>query len=245
MNKIKELPIDERPYEKCFNYGPSTLTDAELVGIILRTGTKGLNAYDLARKILDSNNSNLGIVSLMHLTKEELLNIKGVGKVKAVQLLCLSELAKRISRTNASFDLNLSSPSSIADYFMEDMRHLEQEELLVLFLDTKCNLISKKTMTKGTVNKSLMPNREIISTALRINAVGIILLHNHPSGDPTPSKADIESTIKLRQACNLVDLVLLDHIVIGDIKYVSFAESNINFWEVKYAVKCFWNRFWN
>ena len=137
MNRIKDLPEVERPYEKCLKYGANHLSDAELLSAILRTGTQGLSAYDLANNIIRSGASK-NILSIMHLSKEELLRIKGVGNAKAVQILCIGELARRISLERASLDLKMNVPSSIANYYMEQMRHLDQEIILtinfVLFL---------------------------------------------------------------------------------------------------------------
>lgn len=228
MNRIKDLPEVERPYEKCLKYGPNHLSDAELLSAILRTGTNGLSAYDLANNIIRSDASR-NILSIMHLSKEELLKIKGIGNAKAVQILCIGELARRISLERASHDLKMNVPSSIANYYMEQMRHLEQEQLVVVFVDSKCNMIKDIMISKGSINQSYVCNREILVEALKCDAVSIILLHNHPSGDPSPSAADITSTKKLKKACVMVGLNLLDHIVIGDRCYTSFIESNIDF----------------
>lgn len=228
MNRIKDLPEVERPYEKCLKYGPNHLSDAELLSAILRTGTNGLSAYDLANNIIQSDASR-NILSIMHLSKEELLKIKGIGNAKAVQILCIGELARRISLERASHDLKMNVPSSIANYYMEQMRHLEQEQLVVIFVDSKCNMIKDIMISKGSINQSYVCNREILVEALKCDAVSIILLHNHPSGDPSPSAADITSTKKLKKACVMVGLNFLDHIVIGDRCYTSFIESNIDF----------------
>lgn len=228
MNRIKDLPEAERPYEKCLKYGANHLSDAELLSAILRTGTSGISAYDLANNIIRSDASG-NILSIMHLSKEELLKIKGVGSAKAVQVLCIAELARRISLERASLDLKMNVPSSIANYYMEQMRHLDQEQLVVIFVDSKCNMIKDIVISKGSINQSFFCNREILVEALKSDAVNIILLHNHPSGDPSPSVADISSTKKLRKACELIGMNLLDHIIIGDRCYTSFIESNIDF----------------
>lgn len=223
---MTDIPAQERPYEKCFEKGPEFLTDTELLAVILRTGTNGMNVRELAGKILASGENN-SLLSLMHLSKEQLLEIKGVGKVKAVQLLCIGELVKRISRLNAKQGLKFDSPSKIAGYYMETMRHLEQEHLVVLFLDTKCKLIKEQYLTKGTINRSLFSSREIFVEALRCNAVGIILIHNHPSGDPAPSRDDISSTTNLIKSGKMIGISILDHIIIGDKKYSSFKELSL------------------
>ena len=228
MNRIKDLPEVERPYEKCLKYGANHLSDAELLSAILRTGTQGLSAYDLANNIIRSGASK-NILSIMHLSKEELLRIKGVGNAKAVQILCIGELARRISLERASLDLKMNVPSSIANYYMEQMRHLDQEELMVIFVDSKCNMIKDKMISKGSINQSYVCNREILVEALKCDSLGIILLNNHPSGNPEPSSADIRSTRSLNKACGLIGLNLLDHIIIGDRCYTSFVETGINY----------------
>lgn len=226
MNKIKDIPKNDRPYEKCFEKGAEFLTDAELLAVILRTGTNGISAYDLSNTILNSFGKN-DLLSIMHLTKEELIKIKGIGKVKAVQVMCISELARRISRIKAKDDLQYNKPSTIADYYMEKMRHLEQEHLVVMFLDTKCHFIKDMTITKGTINQSLVSTREIFATALRCDALNIIVVHNHPSGDSKPSRADIISTKNISEAGKIIGINLLDHIIIGDRNYSSLKELNL------------------
>ena len=223
MNNIKDLPVNDRPYEKCFAKGPEYLTDVELLAVILRTGTNGISSFDLSKDILShkSQNGKQDLLAIMHMTKEQLLSIKGVGMVKAVQIMCVRELVRRISSVKAKDSIQYNIPSTIADYYMEQLRHLEQENLVVMFLDTKCHLIKDMTITKGTVNQSLISSREIFVEALRCDAVNIILIHNHPSGDPTPSSADIEITNRIYACCELFQIKLLDHIVIGDGKFES------------------------
>ncbi len=227
MNKMKDLPVSERPYEKCFTNGPESLSDCELLSVILRTGSHDKSAYDLSKELLSKGSHPDNLLSVMHYTKEQLLDIKGIGKVKAVQLLCIKELAKRISAGNAQRELKMDKPATIANYYMEKMRHLEQECLMVLYLDTKCQLIKESTISKGTVNQSLISSREIFIEALRCGAVSIILIHNHPSGDCTPSRADIISTRKIIEAGTIIGISVLDHIIIGDLNYTSFRESKL------------------
>ena len=227
MNKMKDLPVSERPYEKCFANGPETLSDCELLSVILRTGSMDKSAYDLSKEILKNGSHSDSLLSIMHFTKEQLLSVKGIGKVKAVQLLCIKELAKRIAAGNAERALKMDKPATIADYYMEKLRHLEQECLVVLYLDTKCQLIKDSTISKGTINQSLISAREIFVEALRCGAVSIILLHNHPSGDCTPSRADVSSTRSIIEAGKIVGISVLDHIIIGDLSYTSFRESGL------------------
>lgn len=222
---MKHLPPQMQPYEKCVAYGPEFLTDAELIACMIRSGTKEYTSVALAEKLLNLRKGNEGLNGLCSLSFEELTGVSGIGKVKALQIQCVFELAKRMSRSKAAKTLNFREPASIAGYYMEDFRHKEQEHLLLLLLDNKSNLLGEKLLFTGTVNASLVSPREIYLEALKYHAVGIILLHNHPSGDPTPSDADHRITRKIREAGKLLDISLLDHIIIGDKAYVSFHEK--------------------
>ena len=222
---MKHLPPQMQPYEKCVAFGPGFLTDAELIACILRSGTREYTSVALAELLLKHRKGNEGLEGLCTLSYEELTEVPGIGRVKALQIQCIFELAKRISRSRAAKCLNFTEPGSVADYYMEEYRHREQEHLLLLFLDNKSNLLGEKELFTGTVNASLVSPREIYLEALKFHAVGIILLHNHPSGDPTPSDADRRITRKVWEAGSLLDIPLLDHIVIGDRKYVSFREE--------------------
>ena len=221
---IKEMSTQEKPYEKCQGFGPSALTDAELLAVVLRTGTEGLSSVDLSRQILKLGSSDERLDGLYHASIPELMRIRGVGRVKAIQIVCLCELAKRLSRASSSSKLLFDRAEIIADYYMEDMRHLEQEETRCVFLNSKCHLIGDQVVSRGTVNSSLASPREIFIEAMKNRAVSLILLHNHPSGDPTPSYNDINLTNRLRQAGNIVGIPLLDHIIIGDQCYFSLKE---------------------
>ena len=218
---------EERPYEKCERFGAERLTDAELVAVILRTGTKGMNSLELAGRILHNRMPEQGILNLHHWSKEQLMQLSGVGRVKALQILCLSELAKRMAKASGTVNLCFNSPSSIADYYMEDMRHRQQEHMKLLMFNTKTRLLGETEISKGTVNASLVSPRELFIEALQKNAVSIILMHNHPSGDPSPSKEDILITKRIKTAGELIGIQLLDHIIIGDNCYVSFAQDGL------------------
>lgn len=158
-------------------------------------------------------------------SKETLKKVPGIGEVKAIQILCLCEMAKRIAKEKAKEPLCFDRPDTIAKYYMEDMRHLKQEELKLLMLNTKSRLIGETCITRGTVNMSVISPRELFIEALLKNAVMIILLHNHPSGDPQPSREDILVTKKIAKAGELIGVTLTDHIIIGDQSYVSLAEK--------------------
>ncbi len=227
MGKIKELNAEERPYEKCERFGAKHLTNIELLAVLLRTGIKGESSLQLARRILYPDGVKGGILNIHQWSYEQLIHMKGIGKVKAIQILCLSELAKRLSKASAEDMLNFDSPESIARYYMEDLRHEKREQMKLLLLNTKTKLIDEIIISKGTVNAAVISPRELFVEALQKGAVSIILLHNHPSGDPTPSREDILITKQIRDAGELLGVNLLDHIIIGDNCYISMREKKI------------------
>jgi DNA repair protein RadC len=223
---MKSIPELDRPYEKCIQKGASSLSDTELLAVLLRSGTHGENALNLARHILYDNGEK-GILGIHQFTLEELMQIKGIGKVKAVQILCISELAKRLSKASAKELLCFNNPSSIADYYMEDLRHEKQEHMKLLMLNSKAKLIGESDISKGTVNASLITPRELFIEALQKQAVAIVIMHNHPSGDPSPSEEDVLITSRIKKAGILIGIELLDHIIIGNNCYISFREEGI------------------
>ena len=224
---MKSIPQDERPYEKCLAKGAESLTDAELLAVILRTGSKGESALDLSRKILTLNGEESGLLGIYHMSISDLTGMKGLGKVKAVQLKCLAELSKRFARAQFSSEVCFTDPSMVAAYYMEEMRHLEQEVMILVMLNSKGYLIRDQIISKGTVNASLISPREIFLEAVRNHAVTILLLHNHPSGIPDPSREDILFTKRVMEAGKMLGIELLDHIIIGDCQAVSMREQGI------------------
>lgn len=224
---ISGFSAQNRPYEKCLSSGPSVLSDAELLAVIIRTGTQGISSVELSEQILSLSKNQSGLTGICHLTLPELMKIPGVGQVKAIQILCIGELSKRIATYQAKEKIAFHNPVTIADYYMEQLRHEEQECMICMMLNTKNQLIGEELLTLGTVNTSVVSPREIYLSALRYHAVHIILVHNHPSGDPMPSKEDIDLTKRLKYAGELLDIHLIDHIIVGDHKYVSFKEMNI------------------
>lgn len=226
-NTIKEMYREDRPYEKCERFGAENLTDAELLSVILRTGTKGENSLELARRLLHPDLTGKGILNIHQWTMDRLLKIRGIGKVKAVQILCLSELSKRMAKSAAIEGLDFSSPKKIAQYYMEDMRHRNREVLKLLLLNTRSKLIGECDVSVGTVDMALVSPRELFLEALQKSAVSVILLHNHPSGDPTPSKSDVLITKRVYEAGEIIGIPLLDHIIIGDNCYISFKEKKL------------------
>ena len=224
---MKELPLAEKPYEKCMTYGAAALSDAELLSVIIRTGTRGVSALNLSKNILTATCGKTGLLGLHRLSTVELTKIKGVGRVKAIQIKCITELSRRLAKQKAEMDLHFHEPSTIAAYYMEDLRHRDQEQIHLMMLNTKNRLLGEKIVSKGTANASMISPREIFLQALHYHAVTIVLIHNHPSGDPTPSNADIDLTKRMQEAGKLLGIELLDHVIIGNRKYMSFRESGI------------------
>lgn len=225
---MKQLPEEERPYEKCLAYGPEVLTDSELLAVILRSGTKGISSVALASQILEAKaGGEQGLLGIHHLSMGELMEFRGIGQVKAVQIKCIGELSKRIASVSAKKLLDFQNPDTIADYYMEQMRHEEQEIMICMMLNTKNQLLGETVISRGTVNASLVSPRDLILAAFRFRAVFIIIVHNHPSGDPKPSRDDLEITKRIQAACSLVDIPLLDHIIIGDQRYISFRQEGM------------------
>ena len=224
---MKQLPFSERPYEKCEALGPAALTDAELLAVLLRTGSRGETSGDLARRLLGGINPP-GLSGLLHLTLPQLMEIKGIGRVKGIELLCVGELSRRIWKAMVSGrEPVFTNPADIFAFYQEDMRHKEQEELHLMLLNTKNALIRDALIFRGTVNMSVASPREIFLEALRYRAVSMILVHNHPSGDPAPSAEDRRMTGRIRDGGLLLGIRLLDHLIIGDQAYYSFKERGI------------------
>ncbi len=224
---MKEKPQSMRPYERCIEYGPEVLNDAELLAVILRTGSVGIESVELGKEILHQLDKNKGLGGLGNLSIQQLLQIKGIGKVKAVQIQCVAELSRRMSKAIMAERIYFHAPDTVARYYMEDMRHLTQEQMRLILLNTKSALIKEVIIFKGTVNSSIVSPREIFVEAMRYGAVFVLLLHNHPSGDPTPSAEDILVTKRLKEAGNIVGIPIIDHIIIGDNNYVSLKERGI------------------
>lgn len=221
---IKELPDSMKPYERCEQYGAGVLTDAELLAVIIRSGTVKEKSYELIARILNCN-EGAGLLNLHYLSLEELQNFKGIGKVKAIQLKCVAELTRRMSRITRNIRESFNSPELIAAYYMEDMRNLDRENVVVTMLDGKSKRLSEVIVSIGSVNSSFASVRDIYYQALKHGAVRIVLLHNHPSGDPTPSKEDLYVTERIKDAGELIGIPLVDHIIIGDNCYYSMKES--------------------
>ena len=227
MPQKKANVLQELPYERFLRFGPENLTEAELLAVIIRTGTKEKNAVQLAEQVLGlAKYPKEGLLGLHDVSLEELEGIKGIGQVKAVKLKCIAELSVRMSAATAKEGVQFTSSGQAAAYFMEKLRHKDTECVLLASLDAKGQLIREKKLSEGSVRAALISPREVFLEALDAKAVNIMLVHNHPSGDPAPSRSDREITSAVRELGEKMDIPLLDHIVIGDNRYVSFRESS-------------------
>lgn len=216
------------PYEKFAVFGSESLTDSELLAILLRTGTKGINARELGERVLtETARYGNGLLGLYHISVDDLQKIEGIGEVKAIQLKAIAEFARRMAQAKAKSSLSFHDPYSVADYYMERFRHENVEYILLLLLDSGFHLIKEELLSKGTANASLLSPREVYTQAFKNGAAGIMLLHNHPGGNPVPSENDLLVTERIGRAGALTDIPLIDHIILGDNNYFSFKESNI------------------
>lgn len=226
--KIKDMPVCERPYEKLEHYGPEVLSNAELLAIIIKTGSKHETSVALAQRLLALNDSDSGIAVLYDLSLEELKSTTGIGRVKALQIKAVMELSKRLSSALIMNNrLAIKSPDEVAKLLMEEMRYLKKEVFKIILLNTKNHIIKQVNVSVGSLNASIVHPREVFSEAVKTGCSGLLLAHNHPSGDPEPSREDIETTQRLINAGNILGIKVLDHVIIGDGRYVSFKEQGL------------------
>jgi len=226
--KIRELPKEDRPREKLLERGASALTDRELLAILLRTGVKGANAVEVGGQLLKRHKTLSG---LCRCSAEQLVGIHGIGPAKAVQLAAAFELGRRLAKETVSRE-KIDSPELVNEFFGAEMRALQKESLRVLLLDTRYRLIDAKEISIGSVNESIAHPREIFQPAIVTSAYAIIVVHNHPSGDPAPSAADHSLTRRLAEVAELLQIKLLDHVIIGApaddrAPYFSFKEAGV------------------
>ncbi len=222
--KISDLPEEERPREKLLNKGAHTLTNSELLALILRTGNKNENIVHLCDRVLSQFRGLKGLISC---TPQMLMELDGIKEAKAAQLCALIEISKRV-HSQEKITLNkISTPLEVANLVRDEMRLLKQEVLKLIMLNTKNYVLFAKDIFIGGLNSSIVHPREIFSEALRFNSASIIVCHNHPSGDPTPSDEDINITLRLKECGKLMGIELIDHIIIGGSSYVSLKEKGI------------------
>lgn len=220
---IKDLPAEERPREKLMANGPAALGNAELLAILLRTGTRRDSAARLAEQLL----VKYSLAGLGSLSPGEISGIRGIGPAKAVTIAAAVELGKRMAALAAAERPVLRSPKEVADLMMPRLRYEKKERFIALLLSTKNHLLGTPTISIGTLSASLVDPRELFREAIVCSAASLILVHNHPSGDPTPSPEDAALTKKLVEAGKMLEISVLDHIIIGDGKYVSLKEQGI------------------
>lgn len=219
---IREIPKDERPREKMEFKGPKMLSNYELIAILLRTGSYNKSAINLAQEVLEKFPN---LYALRNISLDELLTIKGIGKAKAIQILAAIELGQRTNNYILERGIQIKSPIDCAEYIAEEVRTLEQEHFIGIYLDVKNRILAKKTLFIGSLNRALVHPREIFKEALKHGCASIIVAHNHPSGDPTPSTQDISLTRRLMEIGELMGIEVLDHIVIGTDGYISMREE--------------------
>lgn len=223
MFLIKEMPGSERPRERFMRHGKEAVSTPELIAIILRTGRHKQSVVDLARALYYEYES---LKALNQLSVSELTKTPGVGSAKAVQLLAALELGKRLYEENFPPSMALNAPEAVYDYMRADLEMLTQEMFYALYLDTKGKLIKKERIFIGSLNSAVVHPREVFKFAVVLSAATIIIVHNHPSGDPTPSRSDERVTQTMVDTGRLMDIELLDHIIIGKGRYYSFKEHN-------------------
>lgn len=223
--KLKQLPKTELPREKLIKFGKENLSDSELLALILKTGTKEENVMELSLNILNKIEK---IENLKEINYEGLLKIKGIGKAKAIELLAVTELSKRLYFKKEERKIKLSTPKIIFETNKYLFDNLKQEHFYCLYLNTKKELIERKLLFMGTLNKSIVHPREIFKEAYKLSASSIVCIHNHPSGDPTPSSDDIMLTNSLIKIGNINQIPVIDHIIFSENSYFSFYESSKN-----------------
>ena len=223
--KMKELPISERPYEKLEMYGANTLSNAELLAIIIKSGTKDESSVTLAQKILSLGKNKEckedNIKFLQELSIEEFMKIKGIGKVKAIQLKATCELAKRISKPIRQIKTKIRTPQDVANLFIDELKVEKREIVKVIIMNSQNVILKIQTISQGGTSSAQVSTKDILLEAVKMGAPKIILIHNHPGGESKPSKADIEFTEKLEKAAKILGILLLDHIIIGYNQYTS------------------------
>ena len=223
---LKDLPAAERPRERLEVLGEGALGNAELIAIALRTGARGQNALVLAQSLLAAFG---GLSGVSHASIRELCRVPGIGPAKAAQLKAALELGRRLVATGGDHRARVSGPSDAAVYFMAEMGEALQEELRVMLLDNKNHILRTPTIYTGSVNSSLVRIGEVFREAVKDNAVSIIIAHNHPSGDPTPSADDISVTREFVAAGRMLDIAVVDHLVIGRQRWISMRERGLGF----------------
>ncbi len=209
--KIKDLPGSSRPRERFLKYGPKTLSDAELFAIILRTGNLQENVVEMCNRLI----AEYGLDKLFDCSLKELQEIKGIGPSKAMQILAMSELGKRYNQSKNSI-IKITQAKDVYNYFKEKLKDEKQENFYVLILNNTNNIVKEELISKGVLDAAILHPREVFKPAIKYSASKIILVHNHPSGNPNPSKEDLDITKQLIEAGKLIDIKVLDHVIVGN-----------------------------
>lgn len=221
---LRDVPEEERPRERMIRQGREHLSNVELIALLLRTGSMGESVMALAQRVLSQTG---GLKGIAHLSYHELTQIHGIGPAKAVQILAGIELGQRLMKVLPDERYAIRSPEDAVQLVMEEMRFLQQEHFVCMFLNTKNRVIEKKCIFIGSLNSSVVHPREIFREAIRCSAAGVICVHNYPSGDPTPSQEDLEITKRLYNAGEMIGIDLIDHLIIGDQLYYSMREKGL------------------
>ncbi len=225
--KMKELSYQDRPYEKLETYGASVLSNSELLAILLKSGTKKKAALEIAKEILTKDEKNEGILFLSRYSLEELKRIEGIGRVKAIELKAVAEIVSRACYQKPLVKEKIVTPEQLSLLVMGELRFQKQEIVKTILLDTQNRVIKIVTNSMGSINSNSIELREILSEPVRCLAAKIALVHNHPSGDVTPSQSDIQFTLKVREACQLFGIELIDHLIIGNGNFSSLRRLEI------------------
>lgn len=221
---IKDMDEESRPMEKLFVKGAQALANEELLAILVGSGTKDQNAIELSRYLLE----NVFVKKeLLFATPSELMEVKGIGVTKATRIVAGLELGRRLGMIDSYEKISYSSPDTVAEYFYNHYKHTSNEEFVILLLDSKNKLIAMETISVGTINQTLVHPREVFRRAIKRSANAVILVHNHPSGDPTPSHEDVLISKRLKEVGDLVGIKVLDHIIVGSHRHTSLRERNI------------------
>lgn len=222
--RLKDLPEELLPRERLYQLGPEMLSNKEVLAILLRTGLKGENVLDFAERLLTEAG---GLAGLARMSVHELTQLHGLGEAKAAELKAALELGRRSVSADPMTRPVINSPQDIAHLVMEEMRYLDREHFRIVSLSTKNHVLGISSISVGSLNSSLVHPRECFKEAIRRNSNAIILLHNHPSGDPTPSREDLEVTRRLADGGQILGIEVLDHVIIGDNRYISLKERGI------------------
>ena len=222
--RMKDVPKEERPRERLIRHGAERLANRELLAILLRTGNRNESALMLADRLLSRFGS---LPELAQTSYEELLSVKGIGPAKAADILAAFELAKRLGESRMEFEGIISNPQDAAQLVLGELSHADKEHFMIIMLNTKHCVIAKKVVSIGHLHASLVHPREMFKEAIKRSSAAVILVHNHPSGDLTPSRDDITTTERLRDVGEMLGIEVLDHIIVGNNNYLSFREQGL------------------